>query len=424
MKDLILDRLNKISDLNERRILKNILYDIYENVVDYNLEMYEKLEKRIYDEIDDPLNDYYIYCSLDMVENINPISDFLHPMIPSDMDEVVFDMDEINEKIRGGEEIVLTSIFMKCQSIVLNEILKENKVFKGFVRTNKDIHEVSFYLRRCEKYIKEIEKLYRMFQTNGTAWNTVNCPYAYKFVDIILNSTLELRKEEKITEVTIDLAEYERYKVINAIPLWNIENIRSEDKSFPMPAKDRVNYDHIVSLANLGSQNGYMVGENNSEYMYCKRLNDDLIIISPIPEQHKWNLISIKNISNLRGKRFNFEILSNKRNLGFIGRYSSTRGMVVRTKGEIARLLKVYEQSKDLLFQNLEVRETYDMEPATSNYNFFIDDNTRLDTYKRVMILKFRPLDRENYLVYDKMSFLVSEIQILYPEYRCIGELV
>ena len=424
MKDLIQDRLNKISDLNERRLLKNILYDVYENIVEYNLEMYEKLERRIYDEIDDPLDDYYIYCSLDIHENINPISDFLHPMIPSDMDEVIFDMNEIDEKLRQGEEIVLTSIFMRCQSTVLNEILKENKIYNGYVKTNKDIHETSFYLRRCEKYIKEIEKLYRLFQANGIAWNTVNCPYAYKFVDIVLNSRLELRKEEKITEVTIDLAEYEKYKVINAIPLWNIENIMSDDKSFPMPAEDGINYDHVVSLAKLGVQNGYLVGPDNSEYMYGKRLNDSLIIVSPVSEQHKWNLISIKNISNLRGKEFNFEIISNRRYLGFIGRYSSTRGMAIRTKGEIAKLLKAYELSKDLLFQDVEVRDRYDKEAATIDYNFFLDDNTRVDSNKRVMILKFRALDRDNYLVYDKMSFLVSEIQILYPEYRCVGELV
>ena len=98
--------------------------------------------------------------------------------------------------------------------------------------------------------------------------------------------------------------------------------------------------------------------------------------------------------------------------------------MVIRTKGEIARLLKAYELSKDLIFQNVEVRDKYEKEPATIDYNFFIDDNTRIDSNKRVMILKFKPLDRDNYLVYDKMSFLISEIQILYPEYKCIGELV
>ena len=424
MKDIIQDRLNRISDLNDRRLLKNILYDIYENVVDYNMEMYEKLERRIYDEIDDPLVDLYIYCSLDKVENINPISDFLHPIIKEDLESVVYNMDEINEKIQKGEEIVLTTIFMKCQSNILNEILKSNRVYKGYVKTNQDIHEINFSLRRSEKYIKEIENLYRIFQINGTAWNTVNCPYAYKFVDIVLNTSLSFKKEEKITEVSIDLAEYEKYKVINTVPLWNIEKIKVYDKSFPMPAKDKINFDHIVSLSELGSQNGYMVGRDNTEYLYSKREEDVLTIVSPITSEHHWNLISIKNISNLRGKKFNFEIMSNKRDLGFIGRYSSTRGMVIRTKGEIARLLKAYELSKDLIFQNVEVRDKYEKEPATIDYNFFIDDNTRIDSNKRVMILKFKPLDRDNYLVYDKMSFLISEIQILYPEYKCIGELV
>ena len=69
--------------------------------------------------------------------------------------------------------------------------------------------------------------------------------------------------------------------------------------------------------------------------------------------------------------------------------------MIIRTRGEIARLLKAYELSRDLIFQNVDVRDRYDNKPATVDYNFFIDDNTRLDSYKRVMILKFRALDKQ-----------------------------
>lgn len=424
MKDIIQDRLNRISDLKERRLLKEILFDVYENVVEYNLMMYEQLEKRIYDEIDDPLDKFYIYTSLELGSSVDPISDFLHPIVDSDIEEMTYDIEEINKKLQHNEEMVLTSIFMKCNYLMIKEILEQEKTYKGFVRTDKDIHEIQVTLKQSEKYIHEIEKLYHIFQYNGILWNTVNCPYAYKFVDIVLSSSLKFKAGEKITEITIDLVEYEQYKVVNAIPLWNVKTIMVQDKSFPMPAKDRINYDHVVSLSDLGTQNGYMVGLNNRDFMYCKQQEQDLVILSSSDSQQQWELIQIESPFNSRQKDFTYELMSNKRDLGFLGRYASVKSMVIRTKGEIARLLQSYELSKELAFQTVEIKERYEKEKETTDYNSFVDDNIRIDAYKKIMLLKFKAEDREDFLVLDKMSFLVSEMQILFPEYKCIGTLL
>ena len=58
------------------------------------------------------------------------------------------------------------------------------------------------------------------------------------------------------------------------------------------------------------------------------------------------------------------------------------------------------------------------------NFNHFIDDQIRLYTLKNILLLQFQPLITDDFLLYDHLSFLVSEIQMLFPEYRCVGELV
>ena len=293
------------------------------------------------------------------------------------------------------------------------------------MKTDKDVHEIRVSLQHSKKYINEIEKLYRVFQYNGVVWNTVNCPYAYKFVDIVLNSSLNFKTGEKIVEITVDLSEYEKYKVINAVPLWNVKKIVAQDKSFPMPAGDRINYDHSISLVKApGIQNGYMAGSDNTDFLYCKRLEQELIIVSPFSEQHHWNLVKIEHLENSRRKNFEYELMSNKRNLGFIGRYSSLKSVIIRTKGEMARLMQSYDLSREMSFQNVEIKDNYEKEEETTDYNSFLDDNIRVNAYKKIMLIKFKANDRENFLVQDKMSFLVSEMQILFPEYRCIGALV
>ena len=424
MSDIIDDRLKRITDLDERRLLRKILYDVYSGVAEYNMDMYERLERRLYDEIDDPLNRFYIYSCLEERQNIDPINPFLHPIIPDDVTDDIYDMDEINSKLHSGEEFVVASVFMKCDNTTLQEILNANRSYKGYIKTNNDIYEIRVKVRTCQKYIDEIEKLYKVFQKNGVVWSTVNCPYAYKFIDVVLNSALDFKENETVTEISVDLAEFDRYKQVNAIPLWNIERIEVVDKNFPMPARDRINYDHTISLEEPGVQNGYIVDLNNDEFLYCKRYEADLVIVAPTNNQQEWSLLKIESISNLRKNNFTYELTSNKRELGFAGRFASAKAMVVRTIGEIARLLQSYEVSGELHFQSAEILNDYSKKIETADFNSFIDDNIRVDADKKILLLKFKPDNREDYLVQDKMSFLVSEVQILFPEYYCIGELI
>jgi len=424
MKDIIQDRLNKIQDLNERKALKNVLMDVYENVIDYNLDMYDRLEKRIYDEIEDSFEKYYIYTTLIDSAAIDPISSFMHPMLESDINEFVYDMKELRILISENEDVVLASVFMECDFLTLKEILSQDRKYKGFIKTNKDIYEISVVLKRSYKYIEAIQNLYKIFQRNALEWQTVNCPYAFKFVDVLLKSDLAVSDDEEIEEITIDLAEFEKFKRTNVVPVWNIKKISVDDKTFPMPAEDRINYEHVINLIDIGAQNGYLAAEDNNEYVYVKRYENDLVIISRLDGQHNWNLLQIESDENKYRKNFLYPLLRNKRKLGFIGKYQSIKSLRIRTQSELARLLQQYDYTSELAFEGIEILPEYTKEIETENYNPFVDDNIRDDKYKKIMLIKFVPTFRDDFLVYDKMSFLTSEIQFLFPEYKCIGELV
>ena len=273
--------------------------------------------------------------------------------------------------------------------------------------------------------MEEIKKIYHIFQVNGSQWNTINCPYAYRFADIVLHTDIVFGNGETITEITVDLEEYETYKVINHIPVWNIKHITLSDKSFPMPAKDRINFEHIVSIEEEGTENGYMADLGNTDFEYLKRYENNIVIVSHYEKQNNWALVKIENNSNLKDRqKFIYEVLSNKRELGFAGRFASVKSLVIRTKGEIARLMQCYETAKDLTFIDVEILEHYNKIQQTSDCNHFIDENIRIDRFKKVMLIKFEAHNKEDYLMLDKMSFIVSEIQILFPEYHCIGEIV
>lgn len=56
--------------------------------------------------------------------------------------------------------------------------------------------------------------------------------------------------------------------------------------------------------------------------------------------------------------------------------------------------------------------------------NEFILDEIRDGDRGKVLALYFRAKDNNFYLNRDILSFLVSEIQLFYPEYHCEGRLI
>ena len=64
-----------------------------------------------------------------------------------------------------------------------------------------------------------------------------------------------------------------------------------------------------------------------------------------------------------------------------------------------------------------ETSETYSM-------NDFILDEIREGEYRKCLILLFRRKGTQTFLLRDIMSFLVSEVQLMYGEYMCEGRLL
>ena len=52
MKEIISDRLNTIEDLQQRKLLRNVMNDVFSNLIQQNTKMYQDLEKRVFNEID------------------------------------------------------------------------------------------------------------------------------------------------------------------------------------------------------------------------------------------------------------------------------------------------------------------------------------------------------------------------------------
>lgn len=97
--------------------------------------------------------------------------------------------------------------------------------------------------------------------------------------------------------------------------------------------------------------------------------------------------------------------------------------MTVRAKGEIVRIINSFEASKYLELKHIEISERANGMKQTYGMNPFISDNVRVESDKKIMRLRFRPREGNSFILNDLMSFLVSEVQMYFPEYKCEGAL-
>ncbi|MCL2610572.1 MAG: hypothetical protein FWE02_02730 [Defluviitaleaceae bacterium] len=398
--------LNYNINMDNRKKLKKAIDDMYKNTITYNENMHNKLKDRIYKEIDSN-SSFYIYTSAEEIEQIDPIDEFLSPMIPADLESAEYNLAEINHNIKNGQHFTLATVFMECDYQTFNDLLKNKKTYKGEIITDTNIYEIQFFIERSTKYIDEIEKLYRIFQSNGVKWRTVNCPFAYKYIDIIIKE--ELAMEGNIQEIIINLGEYEPYKRPGVIPLWNMTNVTIENPSNYMPVIDRLIFEHEIKLDS--SINGYLLASYSNDYLYHRRQEEEFIIVTSKETEEALNILKVNNPSNFRKNSYAYEVLSNKNML--------SPKPIIKTKSEILNLIKSYGMIG--LF-DIQILEIYKRVEQTQNLNKFLDNNVRSDAHKKVMLLTFEGNERD-FLIYDKMSFLISEIQLFFPEYRLVGEL-
>ncbi|QDX92966.1 normocyte-binding protein [Brevibacillus laterosporus] len=426
MKDIILDRLNKLEDLDQRRMLKQLMTGVFVNLVEYQEEMNSKLEKRVFGELEDQQEKHDVYVTICSKDDWDPIHDYLYPMLPEDTLNKTCDMNSLVTQLNKKEEARLFTLFLQCDYPTIKQLLNNNRVFTGKLTTATNTKLINVRLEQNRTYMKEIEQLYTVFQKNSVPWKTVNNPYAYKFFDVILTGCDEqLDESEEILEITVDLEEWESCKRLDKIPLWNIQRLQLKNSGFPTPAMDRVNFEHVLSLRKTGTDHGYLVDGEEENIRYIKRTHDELTIVSPQEKAGIWDVLKIMQPVESKIGKLEYPLVSNKRIDSFLARYARKQAMIVRAKGEIIRIVHSFETADMLELVQVEILEAQRTQGHTYEMNPFISDNVRVERDKKIMRLCFRNrahLGDTSFILHDLMSFLVSEVQMSFPEYKCEGE--
>ncbi len=426
MRDFIAEQINNISNIEEKILLKELLNTVFLELYETSESRYEMLEQRIKDEIPLLNCQYSIHMTVMEPARADASHAYLSPMVEADMTHESPSAKDLQDSLSDTGSCRVLTVFYEADYLDCQKLLQDtNRLFRGVIQTKNGQIPARFMIRKASRYARCIERLYKMFASNNLVWQTVNAPYINKFLDVYLVETEDGRPIEGDMPISfkVDFEEFSGQIRKNLIPVWNVKKHVVKADDFPVPVEDKLNYEYRFDLTKLGPSNGYLVDDEGMYVSSSKRVGNELRVVSPMERNLKWNLFVISKKQDAKTDQYHYPLMTNRVVDAFAGRLLNFCGTVVKTRAEIERVLGAYGLQSYIQYRSLEILDG--VQPGESyEMNFFIRDEIRDPVSKKTLTLRFEPVKQSYFLNRDVMSFLVSQIQLMYPEYICAGKLV
>jgi len=424
LKQYISQRLSGMKSNADRMMLLETMEEVFVPMFDHVESEYAKLRNRVREEMPSPAGTYVIWTTLMERENADGGSPYLFPMVNEDLEPLTLELLGLAERLFNEGEVRIDTVFVQADYLLCREIDGNREIYEGTLRTSGGDIRIGVRLRQSKHYQKRIEELYRLFISNGIPWQTVSAPYVSKMFDVMLVRIDAAGKGAQgiASDYNISFGKYDSHIKRGLVPVWNVRRLAMKSEDFPLAALDKVNYEYKFDLSEQGTQHGYLADYGSEDISSVRREGNSMVVTSPTQKGLIWDMHQIAMRREYATERFEYELMSNAQDDSFAGRMLGYYGTVVKTNAELRRLLASYSASRyvELLsarvVQGDVIGETYDA-------NSFLKDEMRDPSTNRTLLLEFTSLNRDSFLLRDAMSFLVSQAQVLYPEFKCVGVL-
>jgi len=424
MRDYIAQRLNEMRSPAEKDMLREAMESIFIPLYDHVEGQYTELERRVKEEMSLSTSKFAIWTTIMERATANGGCPYLFPMLTDDLQKPQLELSDVQTGLKNGNEIRLDTVFLEADYLECKQLIDNKQVLNGKLLAGGREYQIGVRLRQAARYKSCIEDLYRLFISNSIPWQTMNSPYLFKLFDVML---VRIDNGEALSgtieRVTVDYGSLAPKIREGFVPVWNIHKKRIKSEDFPLVAMDKVNYEYHFDLAEHGPEHGYLADYESADIASVRRENDVLVVTSPSAKGLVWDMYKVAKKMDYVTDHFKYELMNNVQTDSFAGRMLSYYSMVVKTQGELTRVLNSYDASRFVQLDSFQIvsgrttGETYEV-------NTFMIDEVRDLAVSKTMMLRFKPQIRNHILLRDEMSFLTSQVQLIYPEFHCIGVLV
>jgi hypothetical protein len=397
----------EVSDLEERKALKEVLFDVlvpfYENVN----KSYQNLEKRVFGE--DARGSYTIITGIARRSRLDLTNTSLFPMCASDAKEQEISIAELVESMENHTPFFLYHLLINADYPRIKKIRKENKTYGGWMITERGRYPICVSLRPTMRYLHQIENLYREFINNNIRWNTVFAPYLYKMFDVYVES-VQYPQGEYIEKIELDFEELNDLVEYDCIPIWNICEKECRTSAYPDFCKDRIHYLHTIYGPVIEEKKDYLVSGERM-LMNLSKIGDELQIQCSEAEPINWKL-----------KEFSYDIEEMDEKYKLFYSIENKNIAPIHTKAQLKYLVQSFGFGQRLSLEDVRIAEQVN-EVHTYDMDAFLTDEIRSEEQKQYLVFEFRKNTEADLFVYDEMSYVVSNLSLIYPEYACVGVL-
>ncbi|MFD1885232.1 hypothetical protein [Paenibacillus wenxiniae] len=439
LQSIMHDRIQRLTQLDDRRLMRQLVNDFLIDMVDHQEQMLNRLEQRVLDESRTVSDQYDIYGTVCRQEDWDSARTFLYPVLPEDVQQQHLNMRQLLSAgtAEGAATVTaeqrLCRLFLEMDTTQVQRLARSGRMFRAVVTTNVGQYDVHTLVRPAYDYAAQVEHLYASFQLSGLSWKTVYHPYLYKFVDVLLQHwEVQPTPEEQIVSITVDMEEFQSYQRPGWIPVWNVQQLRIKSTGFPMPALDRIHYEHLITLQRYGTEHGYAVDASAEDIRYIKRGAHDMTIVSTEERSGFWQVLQIHRPDEASDVYRPYPLLHNAYADRFAHHYGERQSLPIRTRGELERLVHMLVHARGVELVDVQTETSSSASASLSpsseshvlDWNEFLGDHIRPDAHRPLLTLSFRQQQAQAlpaFLQQDQLQYVIAELQRRLPEYRCKG---
>ena len=402
IKKYIRKRMKEIESSNEYDFSKTLLFESLYKMSEVLEARFNALEKKVYDEIENPIEEYEIATAVIKKDEYEDYSGAFLPVCEKDL-----------ESIEKGIDLI-KNLYLDATDKICRQF--ENDSFKVIYSLDGKLASVYIRAKKVTRYREEVTKLHDAFSENGIEWNTVNTVLLDRFFELDLSN---IPKEAK--DLEIDFREYSTYLRKDVIPLWNVEKLTLKSREFISPSNDKVYYEHEIDIKKE-EENTLMLVCPESGIVGIRQEVGKIIVKTDEESYTDFSGYKIGNIYYEREQEL-AKIISNKRKYGFLGRYANRSRVVLHTKAELYRKVRELEIDEYIEFIDCEAVgfiEIDDKDYIYADMNSFLGADLLPLDKRPVILMKFKKRS-DSSLCEAMVRYTLSQIQMDFDEYRCVG---
>ena len=396
--NLLNARIGRLKEWKQTESLNEILYNTLHALNTYTKDRFDELTQEIKEEYALHNGAPAIKIAVCAEENVDKQM-FLHPVAPQ---PPIHDPNYI------------ATIFAECDYPTIQKLMRQTYTVKIFGKT-ETLH-IQAELKYSLRYLRKMESLYYTFSENELPWTTINGRYFYKFLDVYSKQ----RISQDIEGFEIDFAQYGKYISYNKVLLWNVVPLTVPVASCEArPTYSAIQYEH--KLKNLKpDEYRYLVCPMSDRFNAYKR-GKEMYVRTYAKQLEQIELLRV--ISNDDAESLLYlPAKSNEKRFGIIN--SMARGVYMPTKGEAERIL--YELG-EISLRLAEIKTLPGTDDNISkykgiDYNSFREDNM-VEKDRKLLLFSFET-NMDKLWAYETMFYVLSELQLHFYEFCCVGELI